>query len=198
MGISLDTRKHDMLAARGRFGTLGRNTFPGPAFFDNDFSLREGHARKPVARCLVRWLILKLIAGSVSMAQTNSAPRKADSDPIATKHQILPDFEADPSARVFHERLYVYPSHDIVGSKDWDMIDWHVFSISCVLERQVQTVSSRHGEVGSSLREFSEPQDSQVKAYRPRSRPPSPDIRPSSYSRHFFLRRRSEGHGRRS
>jgi beta-xylosidase len=44
------------------------------------------------------------------------------------QHQILPDFEADPSARVFNGRLYVYPSHDRAGSKDWDMVDWHVFS----------------------------------------------------------------------
>jgi beta-xylosidase len=44
------------------------------------------------------------------------------------QHPILPDFQADPSARVFHGRLYVYPSHDIAGSKGWDMVDWHVFS----------------------------------------------------------------------
>jgi beta-xylosidase len=44
------------------------------------------------------------------------------------QHQILPDFQADPSARVFHGILYVYSSHDIAGSKDWDMVDWHVFS----------------------------------------------------------------------
>jgi arabinoxylan arabinofuranohydrolase len=113
---------------QGRFGTLGRNTFRGPAFYDCDVSLSEGHARRPRARCLVRWLILILIAGSVSMAQTNGALRMPDSSPIVTKHQILPDFEADPSARVFHGRLYVYPSHDIAGSKGWDMIDWHVFS----------------------------------------------------------------------
>ena len=76
----------------------------------------------------MRWLILILIAVSVSMAQTNSALGKPDSGAIAAKHQILPDFEADPSARVFHGRLYVYPSHDVAGSKDWDMVDWHVFS----------------------------------------------------------------------
>ena len=46
----------------------------------------------------------------------------------AAQHQILPDFQADPSARVFHGRLYVYPSHDVAGSKDWDMVDWHAFS----------------------------------------------------------------------
>jgi arabinoxylan arabinofuranohydrolase len=47
---------------------------------------------------------------------------------LFAQHQILPDFQADPSARVFHGRLYVYPSHDLAGSKDWDMRDWHVFS----------------------------------------------------------------------
>jgi beta-xylosidase len=47
---------------------------------------------------------------------------------LPAQHQVLPDFQADPSARVFHGRLYVYPSHDIAGSKDWDMVDWHVFS----------------------------------------------------------------------
>lgn len=42
---------------------------------------------------------------------------------------ILPDFQADPSARVFNGRLYIYPSHDVAGSKNWDsMADWHVFS----------------------------------------------------------------------
>ncbi|HEV2644965.1 MAG TPA: family 43 glycosylhydrolase [Acidobacteriaceae bacterium] len=48
--------------------------------------------------------------------------------PACAQHQVLPDFQADPSARVFHGRVYVYPSHDIAGSKDWDMVDWHVFS----------------------------------------------------------------------
>src|SRR5260370_29607631 len=113
---------------QGRFGALGRNTWVGTAVYDYDVSLGEGHGRRPRARCLVRWLILILIAASVSMAQTNSALRKPDSGLMAAKHQILPDFEADPSARVIHGLLYVYPSHDVAGSKDWDMIDWHVFS----------------------------------------------------------------------
>jgi Beta-xylosidase len=47
---------------------------------------------------------------------------------LFAQHQILPDFQADPSARVFHGRVYVYPSHDLAGSKYWDMKDWHVFS----------------------------------------------------------------------
>ena len=47
---------------------------------------------------------------------------------LSAQHQILPDFQADPSARVFNGRVYIYPSHDLAGSKDWDMRDWHVFS----------------------------------------------------------------------
>jgi beta-xylosidase len=46
----------------------------------------------------------------------------------SAQHQVLPDFAADPSARVFHGTLYVYPSHDLAGNKDWAMFDWHAFS----------------------------------------------------------------------
>lgn len=41
---------------------------------------------------------------------------------------ILPDFYADPSARVFGNTIWIYPSHDIAGSKGWNMVDWHCFS----------------------------------------------------------------------
>lgn len=42
---------------------------------------------------------------------------------------ILPGFYADPSARVFGDKLYIYPSHDSVGATNWEsMVDWHVFS----------------------------------------------------------------------
>lgn len=47
---------------------------------------------------------------------------------------IRNQFSADPSARVFGDRVYVYPSHDIlapegVARKDWFcMEDYHVFS----------------------------------------------------------------------
>ncbi len=42
---------------------------------------------------------------------------------------IFPDFHADPSARVFGEKVYVYPSHDAKGARNWKgMVDWHVFS----------------------------------------------------------------------
>src|SRR6478736_8109929 len=47
---------------------------------------------------------------------------------------ILDQFTADPSARVFNDRVYVYPSHDIPCSKGKGRIGWfcmedyHVFS----------------------------------------------------------------------
>lgn len=47
---------------------------------------------------------------------------------------ITHQFTADPSARVFGDRVYVYPSHDILANKDrgregwFCMEDYHVFS----------------------------------------------------------------------
>lgn len=49
--------------------------------------------------------------------------------PVHAQNPILPDFHADPSARVFDGKLYIYPSHDAPGARDWkQMKDWHVFS----------------------------------------------------------------------
>jgi arabinoxylan arabinofuranohydrolase len=47
---------------------------------------------------------------------------------VSAQKPILPDFQADPSARVFGNHLWIYPSHDIAGSHGWDMTDWHAFS----------------------------------------------------------------------
>jgi beta-xylosidase len=41
---------------------------------------------------------------------------------------ITDQYTADPSARVFGDVLYLYPSHDRDQAKWWDMQDWHVFS----------------------------------------------------------------------
>jgi len=37
-------------------------------------------------------------------------------------------FTADPSARVFGDRLYVYTSHDQPDATYWDMTDWRPLS----------------------------------------------------------------------
>lgn len=47
---------------------------------------------------------------------------------IAQNPFITHMFTADPSARVFDGRLYVYPSHDRDSATWWDMEDYHVFS----------------------------------------------------------------------
>src|ERR1700722_11646354 len=48
--------------------------------------------------------------------------------PAWAQKPILPDFQADPSARVFGGKLYIYPTHDLPGMQHWDEVDWHVFS----------------------------------------------------------------------
>jgi arabinoxylan arabinofuranohydrolase len=47
---------------------------------------------------------------------------------LQAQKPILPDFHADPSAHEWDQRFWIYPSHDLPGSTDWNMIDWHVFS----------------------------------------------------------------------
>jgi hypothetical protein len=55
-------------------------------------------------------------------------------DALATNPLILDQFTADPTARVFAGRVYVYPSHDIPaspgrGRTNWFVMeDYHVFS----------------------------------------------------------------------
>ncbi len=54
---------------------------------------------------------------------------------VATNPLIMDQFSADPTARVFEGKIYVYPSHDIKappeykGRPDWFVMeDYHVFS----------------------------------------------------------------------
>ena len=47
---------------------------------------------------------------------------------VPAQKPILPDFHADPSAHEWDGRFWIYPSHDLPGSRDWDMVDWHAFS----------------------------------------------------------------------
>jgi len=53
---------------------------------------------------------------------------------IAQNPLITNQFTADPSARVFGDKVYVYPSHDIMATKGhgrpgwFNMADYHVFS----------------------------------------------------------------------
>lgn len=72
--------------------------------------------------CLIISTMLAIIAGGCSSKITGYT-FKADGNPIF-KHI----YTADPSARVFGDTLYLYPSHDRDEAKWWDMEDWHVFS----------------------------------------------------------------------
>ena len=47
---------------------------------------------------------------------------------VTAQKTILPPYHADPSAKAFAGKYWIYPSHDLAGSKDWSMVDWHVFS----------------------------------------------------------------------
>ncbi|MDD7127202.1 MAG: family 43 glycosylhydrolase, partial [Prevotella sp.] len=69
---------------------------------------------------LKQFAILSILATTVSAAKAQN--------PIIN-HQ----FSADPTARVFNGRIYLFPSHDIISpvepEKKWfSMADYHVFS----------------------------------------------------------------------
>jgi beta-xylosidase len=87
-------------------------------------------ARTAFKVCIVA--VLTFGAG-IARAADGSASASASGMPVATTtrphNPILPDFYADPSARVFDGKLYIYPSHDAAGARNWKgMVDWHVFS----------------------------------------------------------------------
>lgn len=47
---------------------------------------------------------------------------------LAQQPLITDQYTADPSVHVFHDTLYVYPSHDREDAHWFNMRDWHVFS----------------------------------------------------------------------
>lgn len=74
---------------------------------------------------LKRFLDIALLAGlylSLAAAQAQYS-FKRDKNPLV-KHL----YTADPAARVFSNRLYVYTSHDENHATYFNMLDWHVFS----------------------------------------------------------------------
>lgn len=46
---------------------------------------------------------------------------------FVTNPIIIDDYSADPTARVFNDTLYVYPSHDRHGARSFSMDDYHVY-----------------------------------------------------------------------
>jgi arabinoxylan arabinofuranohydrolase len=48
--------------------------------------------------------------------------------PLIIGKPLLPDFEADPSAREFHGKYYLYCTHDLAANNQWHSEDIHSFS----------------------------------------------------------------------
>lgn len=71
--------------------------------------------------------VINIVAISILIALTATSCK---SPKVMSGNPILPDFQADPSAHVFGKKMWIYPSHDLAGSKGWDMLDWHAFSSS--------------------------------------------------------------------
>ncbi|MDO6761053.1 family 43 glycosylhydrolase [Tamlana sp. 2_MG-2023] len=75
-----------------------------------------------ISRCLLPIICLILLIGCENSVKS-TYKFKRDGNPLV-KHL----FTADPSARVFNDRLYVYTSHDEDTATYFNMQDWHVFS----------------------------------------------------------------------
>jgi beta-xylosidase len=75
-----------------------------------------------------RFLIPGLIFCGVISAQEQKTENVVSSFVASDNPIIKHCFTADPTARVFNNRLYVYTSHDLPHSTYWDMVDWRLFS----------------------------------------------------------------------
>lgn len=47
---------------------------------------------------------------------------------LQAQKPILPDFNADPSARVFGKTAWIYPTRDVAGNSNQEKTEWHCFS----------------------------------------------------------------------
>lgn len=68
------------------------------------------------------FLLGSLLATNKNLEQKKGNTKK-EANPITTVR-----YTADPSARVFNDILYIYPSHDRDSSKWFDMEDYYVYS----------------------------------------------------------------------
>ena len=85
----------------------------------------------------VLYAVSKLLLSAAVLSMTACVARKQEGDVIVTGTNpiITGQFTADPTARVFEGKIYMYPSHDIPsvithhdGSAWFSMPDYHVFS----------------------------------------------------------------------
>ena len=109
-----------MLALNISEPAVARNyRIPGARLLHRQISWHLTAMKNPVWICLA--------AGLAALLPTTAA--------IATNPLITDQFSADPTARVFEGKIYVYPSHDIneppgyAGRPKWFVMeDYHVFS----------------------------------------------------------------------
>jgi len=84
------------------------------------------HENKSSYRCLQKFVFYICILVTFQIFMANSL--------IAQNPVIMDQFTADPSARIFDGRVYLYPSHDILANEERGRIGWfcmedyHVFS----------------------------------------------------------------------
>jgi beta-xylosidase len=98
-------------------------------------------------------ILASILAAGVLTACSNHSAKEPSgvSEPVFGKPLVTHMYTADPSARVFNGRLYVYPSHDWdsgVPEDDtgahFDMKDYHVFSMDQVGGKVVDHGTALH------------------------------------------------------
>jgi beta-xylosidase len=96
------------------------------------------------------WIGFFLLSSSIiACTQTTVLPTPTLTGDLMKKPLISDLYTADPSAHVFNNRLYIYPSHDLdhdnptsVDGSQYDMEDYHVFSMD-----DLGSVPFDHGQV---------------------------------------------------
>jgi hypothetical protein len=78
-------------------------------------------------------------SGSQAKTKTEAQQEEAAAGKFLTKPLVTDIYTADPSAHVFEDKIYIYPSHDIdagIAEKDdgshFAMRDYHIFSMDSV------------------------------------------------------------------
>lgn len=56
-------------------------------------------------------------------------------------------YTADPTARVFDGRIYIYASHDLDDQRNYDMIDYHIFSSDDMVNWQDHGIALHAGDI---------------------------------------------------
>ncbi|MBX2893803.1 MAG: glycoside hydrolase family 43 protein [Cyclobacteriaceae bacterium] len=94
----------------------------------------------------IRFLIVATIVlvitscGSKQTSQADTAKAESEATPVPISQPLVSHiYTADPSAHVFNNRIYIYPSHDIDAGIPQDddgghfgMLDYHVFSMDAI------------------------------------------------------------------